>query len=140
MKSFLKYTFATICGLIIFTFIVGIIFMISIAGIAASSSSSSTTVKENSVFVLKLEGAVQERAEDSTPLDFLMSQSDMSIMGLDDIISSIKKAKNHPDIKGIYIEGGLASFDSPASAQQVRDALKDFKKSGKWIEIGRAHV
>lgn len=133
MKSFLKYTFATICGLIIFTFIVGIIFMISIAGIAASSSSSSTTVKENSVFVLKLEGAVQERAEDSTPLDFLMSQSDMSIMGLDDIISSIKKAKNHPDIKGIYIEGGLASFDSPASAQQVRDALKDFKKSGKWI-------
>jgi protease-4 len=133
MKSFLKYTFATICGLIIFTVIVGFIFMISLAGIAASGSSSSTTVKNNSVFVLKMEGTVQERAEEGTPFDFLLSQSDMSIMGLDNIISSIKKAKNHPDIKGIYIEGGLASFDSPASAQQVRDALKDFKKSGKWI-------
>ena len=57
----------------------------------------------------------------------------MSVMGLDDIIASIGKAKTHPDIKGIYLEGGLSTFDSPATAQQLRDALKDFKKSGKWI-------
>ena len=58
---------------------------------------------------------------------------DMSAMGLDDLISSIRKAKDNDDIKGIYLEGGVASFDSPATAQQLRDALKDFKKSGKWI-------
>lgn len=133
MKSFLKYTLATICGIIIFTFIAGFIFLISLAGMAAAGSSSSVSVKDNSVFVLKLDGTVQERCEEGTPLDFLLDQGDMSVMGLEDLIASIKKAKDNPDIKGIYLEGGLTSFDYPASAQQVRDALKDFKESGKWI-------
>ena len=132
MKSFLKYTLATICGLIVFTFFAGIIFIISLVGMAASSSPA-TQVQANSVFVLKMDGTVQERFEDGTPLDFLLSGTDMSVMGLDDIIASIRKAKAHKDIKGIYLEGGLTGFDAPASAQQLRDALKDFKKSGKWI-------
>ncbi len=132
MKSFLKYTLATICGLVIFTFIAGIFFLLSLADMAASGGTA-PSVKSNSVFVLKMDGAIQERSEEGTPLDFLMTQSNLSVMGLDDILTSIRKAKNHDDIKGIYIEGGLSQFDSPASAQQVRDALKDFKKSGKWI-------
>ena len=132
MKSFLKYTLATICGLVIFTFFAGLVLLISLAGMAASGNTT-PSVKSNSVFVLKLDGAVQERSEGGTPLDFLLSQGDMSVMGLDDILASIKKAKDHPDIKGIYIEGGATSFDYPASAQQIRDALKDFKESGKWI-------
>ena len=132
MKQFLKYTLATICGLIIFTFVVGFIFLVSLAGMMVSGTSA-PTLKENSVFVLKLNGAIQEQAEEGTPLDFLLNTNDMSIMGLDDILASIKKAKEEDNIKGIYIEGGLTDFDSPASAQQVRDALKDFKKSGKWI-------
>ena len=132
MKSFLKYTLATICGLVIFTFIAGVFFLLSLAGMAASDAST-PSVKSNSVFVLKLDGSVQERSEGGTPLDFILSQGDMSIMGLDDIVASINKAKDHPDIKGIYIEGGATAFDYPATAQQVRDALKDFKKSGKWI-------
>ena len=132
MKSFLKYTFATICGLFIFSLLSCLLCLICFVGMAAAGSSS-PVVKENSVFVLKLDGAIQERAEAGSPLDMLMSSSDMSVMGLDDIIASIGKAKTHPDIKGIYIEGGLSTFDSPATAQQLRDALKDFKKSGKWI-------
>lgn len=133
MKSFLKYLLATLCGLVIFTFIAGIIFFVSIAGMMVSSSSTVTPVKENSVFVLKLDGTFTERGEQGGPLDMLLNQADMSVMGLDNILACIKKAKNHSDIKGIYLEGGLTAFDSPASAQQVRDALKDFKKSGKWI-------
>ena len=132
MKSFLKYTLATICGLVIFCFIAGFIFFVTIIGMAASSGSS-TVVKDNSVFVLKLNGTVQERGEEGSPLDMILSTNDMSVMGLDDILASIKKAKEHVDIKGIYVEGGLVEFDSPASAQQIRDALKDFKKSGKWV-------
>ena len=132
MKSFLKYILATICGLVIFTFLAGIVFIISLAGMAASGSPSAQ-VKENSVFVLKMDGTVQERGEEGSPLDVLMNSNDMSVMGLEDILASIKKAKENSDIKGIYIEGGLTSFDSPATAQQIRDALKDFKKSGKWI-------
>ena len=132
MKSFLKYTFATVCGLFIFISITGIIFISALVGIAAASSSA-PEVKGNSVFVLKLNGMVQECSEEGSPLDALLSTNDMNAMGLNDIVAAIKRAKAHDDIKGIYIEGGLTSFDSPATAQQVRDALADFKKSGKWI-------
>ena len=132
MKSFIKYTLATICGILILTIVAGIIFMVSLAGILASGKST-TQVKENSVFVLKMNGNVNERSESGSPLNELLGQADMEAMGLDDILASIKKAKEQDDIKGIYIEGGLSSFDAPATAQQIRDALADFKKSGKWI-------
>ena len=132
MKSFLKYTFATICGLFLFTSIIGIIFITTLVGIAAASSST-PEVKDNSVFVLKMDGTVQERSEDGSPLDALLSTNDMRVTGLDDIVAAIKKAKANDNIKGIYIEGGLTTFDAPATAQQVRDALADFKKSGKWV-------
>ena len=132
MKSFFKYLFATICGLFVFTFIAGIVFFAVIAGMA-SSEKTAPVVKDNSVFVLKMNGIVQERAEEETPIDILLNTNEMSVMGLNDIIDAIKKAKNHPDIKGIYLEGGITSYDAPATAQQIRDALKDFRKSGKWV-------
>ena len=132
MKQFIKYTLATICGILILGVLSGIFFMVSIVGMLASSNSS-TKVKENSVFVMKLNGGIQERGEEGSPLSMLMGKADMGLMGLDDIVESIRKAKTHDDIKGIYLEGGLTSFDSPATAQQIRDALKDFKQSGKWI-------
>ena len=132
MKEFFKYTLATICGIVILAILAGIMFMISLAGMVASSSAP-TKAKENSVFVLKLDGTVSERAEDDSPIAELLGQMDMEAMGLDDIVSAIEKAKNEENIKGIYIEGGATSFDGPATAQQVRDALEDFKKSGKWV-------
>ena len=132
MKDFFKYTLATICGIIILSVIAGIIFMISIAGIIASGSAS-TSVEKNSVFVLKLNGTVSERTESGSPLATLMGQADMEAMGLDDIVSAIRKAKEEDNIKGIYLEGGDTQFDAPATAQQIRDALQDFKQSGKWI-------
>ena len=98
-----------------------------------ANDAASTKVKENSVFVIKLNGTIEERSEESSPLSALLDMGDMSAMGLDDLISSIRKAKANDDIKGIYLEGGIASFDAPATAQQLRDALQDFKKSGKWI-------
>ena len=133
MKSFLKYTLATICGLVIFTFMAGLILLVSLAGMAVSSGGTVTQAKDNSVFVLKLDGYVQERTEEGSPLDVLLNSADMSMMGLDDIVASIRKAKTDDRIKGIYLEGGMLSVDAPATAQQVRDALKDFKKSGKWV-------
>jgi protease-4 len=132
MKEFFKYTLATICGIILLSIVGGIIFMISLVGIVASGNKT-TTAPENSVFVLKLNGAVQERANEDDPFSILMGEIDMDVMGLDDIVASIRKAKDEENIKGIYIEGGISSFDAPATAQQIRDALKDFKKSGKWI-------
>ena len=132
MRQFFKYTLATICGIIILFVVLGIFFMISIAGMVASGSST-VKVEKNSVLVLKMDGIVDERADDGNPLAELLGQADMSMMGLDDIVNAIRKAKDNDDIKGIYIEGGATSYDAPATAQQVRDALEDFKTSGKWV-------
>ena len=132
MKQFFKMTLATVCGIAIFLLIAGFFLVISLAGMLASDSAP-TKVKENSVFVIKLNGSVSERAESGTPFDAVLGMNDMSAMGLDDLIASIRKAKDNDDIKGIYLEGGVTEFDAPATAQQLRDALKDFKESGKWI-------
>ena len=132
MKQFFKMTLATICGIAIFLLIAGFFLVISLAGMLASESTP-TKVEDNSVFVIKLSGTISERAEGSTPFDTVLGMNDMSAMGLDDLIASIRKAKDNDDIKGIYLEGGLTEFDAPATAQQLRDALKDFKTSGKWI-------
>ena len=132
MKQFFKMTLATVCGIAIFLLIAGFFLVISLAGMLASDSAP-TKVKENSVFVIKLNGSVSERAESGTPFDAVLGMNDMSAMGLDDLIASIHKAKDNDDIKGIYLEGGVTEFDAPATAQQLRDALKDFKESGKWI-------
>ncbi len=132
MKQFFKMTLATVCGIAIFLLIAGFFLVISLAGMLASDSAP-TKVKENSVFVIKLNGSVSERAESGTPFDAVLGMNDMSAMGLDDLIASIRKAKDNDDIKGIYLEGGVTEFDAPATAQQLRDALKGFKESGKWI-------
>ena len=125
-------TLATICGIVIFLMIAGFFLVISLVGMMASDSAS-TKVEDNSVFVIKLDGSITERSESGTVYDEILNMGDMSAMGLDDLIASIRKAKDNENIKGIYLEGGGASFDAPASAQQLRDALKDFKTSGKWI-------
>ena len=132
MKQFLKMTLATICGIAIFLVVTGLFFVISLVGMIASDSAS-TKVKDNSVFVIKLDGTIDERIEKGTPFDTFLNMGDMSAMGLDDLISSIRKAKDNDNIKGIYLEGGTTQFDAPATAQQLRDALRDFKESGKWI-------
>ena len=130
MKDFLKYTFATVAGIFIFLIIMGVLGMMSLVGMLASSDST-TTVKENSVMVLQLDGVMSERSEDDL-LGKMAGQVSSSI-GLEDVLNAIKKAKENDAIKGIYIEAGLFAGDTPASMQALRKALVDFKKSGKWI-------
>ena len=130
MKEFLKYVLATVTGIILVTIIMGILSVISLVGLAASSASS-TQVEENSVFTLKLSGQLDERT-DENPIAKLTGQVSENL-GLDNIVSAIRKAKDNEDIKGIYIEAGLFSSDTPASTHTIREALLDFKKSGKWI-------
>ena len=132
MKDFFKYMTATICGIIVLTIIGGILFALTLMGMLASSDTK-VKAKENSVFVLKLNGMVEERSEDDNPLNTLLGSTGLEEMGLDDILKAIRLARDEENIKGIYLEGGTATFDSPATAQQIRDALADFQKSGKWI-------
>ncbi|MBR1505147.1 MAG: signal peptide peptidase SppA [Prevotella sp.] len=130
MKDFLKYVAATVTGIVLITVIMGILTVISLVGLAASTAGS-TPVEDNSVFTLMLSGELTERSEDN-PLAMFGGPATESL-GLDDILSAIRKAKENEDIKGIYIEAGMFSSDSPASSHAIREALLDFKKSGKWI-------
>ena len=130
MKDFLKYVLATITGIIVLGLIMGIFFVISLVGLAASSAST-VPVEKNSVFTFMLSGQVDERVQDDLVGQLTGQVSEN--MGLEDIVVSIKKAKTNEDIKGIYIEAGIFSVDAPATAHAIREALLDFKKSGKWI-------
>ncbi len=132
MKDFFKYVMATVCGIIVVAIIGLLIMALTLMGMLASGDSK-IKAKDNSVFVLKLNGMVSERAESAMPLAQIMGLANASEMGLDDILKAIRLARDEDNIKGIYIEGGATVFDAPATAQQVRDALLDFKKSGKWV-------
>ena len=101
MKEFSKYVFATVTGLVIFGIIICVLSILSLAGMLASGTSE-TSVKDNTVMVLKL-GSVSERAIDN-PISAIMGQGTEST-GLNDILSAIKKAADNNKIKGIYIEG-----------------------------------
>lgn len=130
MNDFLKYTLATVLGLIVAGIIFTVIGIVSLAGMVASASGSETVVKDNSIFVLDLSGTVEERYQPS-PLDQLMGDK-ITTNGLDDILASIRKAKNNRKIKGIYLNAGALAC-SPASLEAIRNALLDFKESGKFI-------
>ena len=130
MKDFMKQAFATVVGILIFTVAMGIIGVISILGMVASSDST-PKVKDNSVLVLQLSGQMQERTEDDV-FGFL-SGGEMTSIGLDEMLEAVDKAKNDENVKGIYIEAGMFAPDGVASVQALRNKLAEFKKSGKWI-------
>lgn len=129
MKDFFKYTAATVVGIIVFTIVCVALSVMSIVGMVASASATQA-VEKNSVLVLKLNGSIDEQGTDNT-IGKLTGNYIPSI-GLNDILSAIKKAKDEENIKGIYIDAGVLSTDY-ATLQEIRSALEDFRKSGKKI-------
>ena len=130
MKDFLKNVGATIVGLMLFSVIATVIGIMGIVGMIASTEATQTP-SSNSVLVLKLDGMMQEQSSENE-ITSLFSDNQDGTQGLQETLSAIKKAKANKDIKGIYMEGGALVADM-AQMQEVRDALVDFKKSGKWI-------
>lgn len=132
MKQFLTYTLATVVGLLL-TGLIGFLLLIGIVG-ALSSTDQSYTLSKNSVLLLELDGELVEQGQDDMPnFEALgLPFADMSSQGLDDMLSAIKKAAESEEIKGIYLKASEleAGF---ASADMLRQALLDFKKTGKYI-------
>lgn len=129
MKDFIKNVLATMVGMFGFFIVMGVIGMMSIIGMIASGNAAQN-VEKNSVFVLNLSGTISEQGSEN-PLSMFTGDNSLN-SGLNDILSSIKKAKANDDIKGIYIEAG-ALMTNYATLQEIRNALDDFRKSGKWI-------
>ncbi|KPL12395.1 MAG: hypothetical protein AMS26_18060 [Bacteroides sp. SM23_62] len=129
MRSFLKYTLATIVGIFLSTLL---FFILLILIISASSSEKPVEVKDNSILYIKLNEKIVDRTVDN-PFDFLPAGLPMvREIGLNDILDCINKAKKDDHISGIYLDmiSLAAGF---GSTEEIRNALLDFKESGKFI-------
>ena len=101
-------------------------------------SSSTVTLQDKSVYRLQLQGTLVEQAQEQNPFASLMGSvpygnyAQQETVGLDEILSNIRLAKNDDKILGIWLDGAELSV-APANAKVIRDALLDFKQSGKWV-------
>ncbi|NLD24520.1 MAG: signal peptide peptidase SppA [Bacteroidales bacterium] len=136
MKDFLKVMIASALGFLIAQIIISIIAMVMFIGAAGSVFSSMSSEKfllqDNSVLNLKLDGTIVERVAEPDPFTSLLSSQYPSSMGLNDIVSAIRKAKSNDNIKGIYLDSRSLSA-SMATLAEIRSELNNFKENGKFI-------
>ncbi len=130
MKNFLSSLLATIIGILVISTIMILIFV----GIIASSTSKEVPdVKENSLLLAKFSAPIVDRADDN-PFTKLMSGNlyGEDPMGLDQILKDLDKAEKDENIKGILLNLGDVSARM-ATLSEIREAMLDFKESGKFI-------
>ena len=129
MKSFIKYTMATVVGIFLTMMLFTIISIISLAGMMATEGMSAP-IKEKSILRLDLSGTLAERSE-SNPFAVLMGKENTAL-SLEDALLALDKAAKNENIIGVYLEGGSMGAN-PGMAQELRQALVEFKESGKWV-------
>lgn len=103
----------------------------------AFSTQTVVTLENNTIYRLKMQGTLVEQGQKEDPFASIYSElyglGEVSEqVGLDQILSNIRLAKNDDRILGIWLDGASMSM-GPASAKAIRDALLDFKQSGKWV-------
>ncbi len=133
MKSFFKMVFASMVGMILSFFVIFILMFVMVAAIVASMDNEKVKVDENSVINISLDHPIHERSSKNPfdKLDFGGLDKNKSI-GLNDILAGINRAKTDDKIKGIYLN--VSSLQAGmATTEEIRNALIDFKKSGKFI-------
>lgn len=133
MKQFIKISLAVVCGLIMWGFIKLFIFF----GIIGNLSSTGTVVaKPHSVYELPLKGTIVEYQDEKDRMSSAFMQAldnnDYVVYGLNEILANIREAKTNPNIDGIYLHGGSMQMGY-ATAQTIREALLDFRQSGKFV-------
>ena len=129
MKEFMKIVLGTVVGLFLTFMIISILSILSLAGMMINEGMSSP-IEDNSILRINLSGVMQERSE-SNPFAMLMGE-EAEGLSLEDAVAALDKAAKNEKIKGVYIDAGLLAA-SPAMAQELRQAIVKFKKSGKWV-------
>ena len=130
MKQFFKFVFATLVGIIL----AGVILIVIIIGIVvAARGDKHVEIDSDSVLHITFTKDIPERTPYNplAGLDFLGLDGDKNL-GLNDILANIKRAKTDENIKGIFLDQSYM-LSGQATTEEVRDALLDFKKSGKFI-------
>jgi len=130
MKNFLKNVFANIVAFVIIG-IVGIVLLILFIAISAASQNTVVKIKKNSVLTLDAKTLIIDSPSDEKESLFSLTDKTKSVVLLD-VLKAIENAKKDENIKGISIENdaisaGLTQLDD------IRMALEDFKKSGKFV-------
>ena len=125
--KFLRNLLATILGIFIAMAIIFFFFMM----VAALSKGESVKIKSNSVLELNLENQIKDDYSVVSPFAKMFGDSN-KILSLHKILAAINNAKGDKRIKGISIKT-LGINAGIAQTQAIRDALVDFKESGKFI-------
>lgn len=131
MKEFLKYTFATVLGLFITFIFLGVLLFFTVMGLISSAGKKSVKIKDNSVIELTVDYDVPERTSNDLMLMF-NEDGHGNPLGLDDILDLIEKAKTDKKIKGILLKTNI-NGTGYATMLEIRNALLEFKKAGKFI-------
>jgi protease-4 len=133
MKQFFKFTFASMLGFLLAGFLVFIIMVGIIVSAVSFGNKETVSVPEKTILMLTLDQTISDRSSDNPFSHFDFSRPDAGKqLGLNDIISSLKKAGSDSKVKGIYLE--LTDVPSgQATIEEIRNALIGFKKSGKFI-------
>jgi protease IV len=132
--KFLGNVLAVIVGLFAFSIVAMLIFF-GIIGLVASSSEKEVTLESNSILHLDLNGrTLVERTseEDLVFGSFLDPFGGENNAGLVNLKKAIGEAKTNENVKGIYLNTGLIGAGQ-AGLLELREALLDFKESGKFI-------
>ena len=137
MKEFWKITLCVLCGLLLWGLLKFFIVMGLLGSVMSLSSVASTTVtKPHSVYELELRGSIVEYQDENDRMaaSFMsaLDNDEYAIFGLNDILANIREAKQNPNIDGIYLHGGSMQMGF-ATAQALREALQDFRESGKFV-------
>jgi protease-4 len=124
--------FASMLGTIITLFLAFLILMGIIVS-AISSTKEEVKISDNSILHIKFEGIVNDRSSNNPFEGFdFNNMKNKTELGLNDILKTLKKAKDDPKIKGIFLDLSDIQF-GVATLEEIRNELKEFKKSGKFI-------
>ncbi len=130
MRRFFTYMAASMVGFILTIFLFSFLVFGIIAMIVAAATSDESGIADKSVLHIKLEKAILDRSP-KNPI-FIDLSSMQKRVGLTDILNDIKKASTDDKIKGIFLD--LNEIDAGISTiTEIRNALTEFKKSGKFI-------
>ncbi len=131
MKDFVKMTLAVVCGLFIMG-IIGFFLFFSMIGAVASLGSSAPVMPRDGVLLMDMSKvALAEQTTEADPMQVIQGNATQTI-GLWDAVKAIKSAESDPAIKYIFLksDGLMAGL---AQTEELRQALAEFRKSGKAV-------
>lgn len=134
MKDFLKMFLASTLGFVVGSVILSCLSVVLMIGLIASAAmmgeNTSSPISSGSVLEVNFD-LLQEKVV-TNPFEAFMGEEEKSPLSLTDIIATIRKAKDDPNIEGIYLTANMPN-GGMAGISEVRKALQEFKESGKFV-------